>query len=88
MGHPSGVIEQSSASREVNLVLRGLQRDPTFEEDIAKLDINPELTKNQQEDLRNVIRCQHAAFAYGERKLGHTNLAIMKIEAGDADPVS
>jgi transposase InsO family protein len=88
VGHPSGVSEQSPANREVNLVLRDLRRDPTFEEDIAKLDINPELTKNQQEDLRNVIRSQHAAFAYGDRKLGHTNLAIMKIETGDADPVS
>jgi hypothetical protein len=26
------------------------------------------------------FRPQHAAFAYGERKLGRTDLAIMKIE--------
>jgi transposase InsO family protein len=88
VGHPSGVMEQSSASRDVNLVQNDFRPDSAFEEDIVKLDINPELSETQQEDLRNVIRRQHAAFAYGNRKLGHTNLAVMKIETGDADPVS
>jgi transposase InsO family protein len=62
--------------------------DYDFEPEVAKLDLNPELTPSQQEDLRNVIRRQHAAFAYGNRKLGRTDLAIMKIETGDAEPVS
>jgi hypothetical protein len=52
------------------------------------LDINPDLTKEQQEKLRNVIRRQHGAFAYGTRKLGRTDLAMMKIETGDAQPIS
>jgi transposase InsO family protein len=62
--------------------------DPAFEGDVKNLDINPDLSPMQQEGLRNVIRRQHAAFAYGDRKLGRTDLAIMKIETGDALPIS
>lgn len=59
-----------------------------FEEEVAKLDINSDLTKEQQEEITNVLRRQHNAFAYGDRKLGKTDLAIMKIETGDAEPIS
>jgi hypothetical protein len=59
-----------------------------FEDDVRALDINPELTDKQKEDLREVIRRQHGAFAYGKRKLGRTDLATMKIQTGDALPVS
>jgi hypothetical protein len=46
------------------------------------------MTKNQQEDLRNVNRRRRAAFAYDSRKLGHIDLAIMKSEPGGADSES
>jgi hypothetical protein len=86
VGQPLGLMQ--AERREVNLVNSTAQTDPTFEADILKLDINPELTPEQQEQMRDVIRRQHAAFAYGSRKLGRTDFALMKIETGDAEPVS
>lgn len=86
IGQPFGL--KDTPRKGVNLVLNPEAFDPKFEEEISKLDINPELSKEQQEELRNVIRRQHAAFAYGSRKLGRTDLALMKIETGDAQPAS
>lgn len=62
--------------------------DPEFETDVKELDVNPDLSAEQQEALRDVVRRQHDAFAYGSRRLGQTDLAIMKIETGDAEPIS
>ncbi|KAI5454141.1 hypothetical protein NCC49_005131 [Naganishia albida] len=73
---------------EVNLVAPEMDVDLAFEEDVKNLDINPQLTDAQQEAMRDVIRRQHNSFAYGDRKLGRTDLAVMKIETGDAAPIS
>lgn len=51
VGHSYSVKEQTSHDREVNLISKDLRRDPSFEEEISKLDINPELTEDQQEAL-------------------------------------
>jgi hypothetical protein len=53
VGHPSGVIEQDANNKDVNLILGDSRSDPSFEEDIAKLDINAEVTEDQQESTSN-----------------------------------
>ncbi|EJD55715.1 hypothetical protein AURDEDRAFT_33582, partial [Auricularia subglabra TFB-10046 SS5] len=35
-----------------------------------------------------VLRTHRRAFAYGSRPLGHTNLAKVRIDTGDAAPVA
>jgi hypothetical protein len=44
-----------------------------LEEAIKEMDINPELSLEQREQLKGVIRRQQSAFAYGSRTLGHTD---------------
>jgi hypothetical protein len=73
------VVAVSNIARTENMSSRSLQQ---LQDAIADMDINPELTETQQTELKNMLRRQHLAFAYGDRKLGKTDLAVMKIETG------
>ncbi|KZV83888.1 hypothetical protein EXIGLDRAFT_587310, partial [Exidia glandulosa HHB12029] len=55
---------------------------------LAELDINPQLTQEQRERLTQVLWENRRAFAYGSRPLGRTNLAVMRIDTGNAPPIS
>lgn len=90
IGNAKPLTDFTLGSKIVNNI-NTMNHDPSsseFEEEIAKLDINAELTESQQQQIKDVIRRQHQAFAYGSRRLGRTDLAIMKIETGDALPIS
>lgn len=87
VGHPCGILQQPRGCLKINFVQNAGLLDPAFEKDIFELDVNPDLTKDQQESLRTVIQRQKGAFAYGTRTLSRTDLPIMKIEIGDAHPV-
>ncbi|KAJ9119919.1 hypothetical protein QFC24_005402 [Naganishia onofrii] len=74
------VINSSKEYAQVNYVTATTNPPKDdFEEDLRALDINPDLTTEQRESLRSVIRRQHQAFAYGNRKLGRTDLAVIKL---------
>jgi transposase InsO family protein len=90
VGYPQPMAYYGGPVRKINNInaVSSPQPGPDFEEEVSKLDVNPELTLEQRDAIKDVIRRQHHAFAYGDRKLGRTDLAIMKIETGDALPIS
>ncbi|KZW00789.1 hypothetical protein EXIGLDRAFT_603680, partial [Exidia glandulosa HHB12029] len=59
-----------------------------FQQALTELDINPELTVDQRERLLDVLWQNRRAFAYGSRPLGRTNIATMRIDTGNAPPIS
>jgi hypothetical protein len=52
------------------------------------MDINPELSRNEQERMRQVIQDNLLAFAFGSKKLGQTDMVTMTLETGDSKPIS
>jgi hypothetical protein len=51
-------------------------------------DINPTLTHQEKEHVKNVLRENHYAFAYGNRSLGNSDILKMDIDTSDAKPIS
>ncbi|TYJ51319.1 hypothetical protein B9479_008116 [Cryptococcus floricola] len=55
---------------------------------IDELDLNPELDDHQTSQLRAFLMKNKHSFGYGSLPLGHTTLATMTLETGDAKPIS
>lgn len=63
------------------------QDSQALEEALALIDVNPDLSADQQQRLQTLFREYPGAFAHGNHRLGNTDLVTMDIITGDAKPI-
>lgn len=61
---------------------------PKFQPHLDNMDINPDLAKDEQEQMRQVIQDNIHAFAFGSKKLGRTKMVTMTLDTGGSKPIS
>ncbi|KAJ9102233.1 hypothetical protein QFC20_005062 [Naganishia adeliensis] len=83
----SGIKELPEGTASSNIAEPETPEDrQAFEAALLEVDINPELSQEEKQDLERVIRDNRQAFSYGSRRLGRTNITTMSIETGTAAP--
>lgn len=81
-------VKDSAMINHSSVQLDPSEEEEQIEEAIADMDINDALTEEQRDQLKDVIKRQRQAFAYGSRTLNHRDLATMRIDTGDSAPIS